>query len=60
MTTKVLDDSKETMVIQMMLNKVAIEDSGLYLCTGSNEYETVSAASKLIVWPKGEMSSCII
>ncbi len=55
--TEILEQSNQTTAIRMTLRGVAIEDSGIYLCEGYNEYENVSATSKLIVWPKGKLSS---
>ncbi len=58
--TEILEQSNQTTAIRMTLRGVAIEDSGIYLCEGYNEYENVSATSKLIVWPKGKHSFCVI
>jgi len=48
-----MEKSSSSTVMRLTLKQVKLTDSGVYLCTGSNKYEQVSAISKLLVWPKG-------
>lgn len=53
MVTNVEYGEAESRGLRLTIGRARLKDTGLYRCTASNRYQSITKTVKLIVWPIG-------